>query len=269
MGEILLVTSGSGGVGRSTAAVNIGACLAYLSKSVVLVDGDMSSRELDVLLGLENRVVYDVLDLAEKKCRLSQALIKDKRFASLYLLSASRFDGSERINRMQIILLCEELKSEFDYVIIDCPVARYMNMDIASISDKVIVMAVGDVKSVRAADQAVSALYSAGVKDPLLLVNKVRKDLIKNDAMIDLFSIEDLLGIRLLGAIPFDDRIIGASNKGEPSVLDPKSRAGKAFEAVARELCGIYDHSKQVGVFSKLRLAIKNADPIEEYMIAR
>lgn len=269
MGEIVLVTSGNGGVGKSTAAVNIGACLASLSKSVVLVDGDVSMRQLDVLLGLENRIVYDVLDLAERRCRSTQALIKDKRFQSLYLLSAARLSNASRLTSEQIIMLCDELKREFDYVIIDCPVARNMDMTFARLADRVIVMAVPEVQSVRAADRAVSMLFTAGVKDPLLLVNKARRDLIKQEIMLDVCSVEELIGIRLLGVIPHDDRIIGSSNKGEPAVLDIKCSARESFEAVSRELCGVRTHSGQMGIFSKLRSVIKSADPLEGYSIVR
>ena len=269
MGEILLVTSGNGGVGRSTAAVNIGACLASLSKSVVLVDGDVSMRELDVLLGLENRIVYDVLDLASRRCRLTQALIKDKRFQSLYLLAAARSGSASRLTTEQITSLCDELKREFDYVIIDCPVARNMDMTFAKLADKVIVVAVPDVQSVRAADRAVSMMFSAGVNEPLLLVNKARRDLIKQEIMLDVWSIEELVGIRLLGVIPHDDCIIGASNKGEPAVLDSKCRARESIEAISREICGIHTHSSKVSIFSKLKSVIKSADPLEEYSIAR
>ncbi|MBE5818758.1 MAG: septum site-determining protein MinD [Clostridiales bacterium] len=269
MGEILLITSGNGGVGKSTTAVNIGACLASLSKSVVLVDGDVSMRELDVLLGLENRIVYDVIDLASRKCRSSQALIKDKRFGNLYLLSAARSGEALRLTSEQIVMLCDELKKEFDYVIIDCPVARNMDNTFARLADKVIVVAVPEVQSVRAADSAVSMLFSAGVNDPLLLVNKARADLIKQGAMLDIWSIEELVGIRLLGVIPQDDRIVGASNRGEPAVLDPKCKARESFEAISRELCGIRTHSSRVGIFSKLRSAIRSADPLGEYSIVR
>lgn len=254
MGEVIVVTSGKGGVGKTTTTANIGTALAKLGKSVVLVDGDIGLRNLDLVMGLENRIVYDLVDYVEKKCRLNQALIKDKRFEELYIMPAAQTKDKNAVKPEQMKELCKELKEKFDFVIIDCPAGIEQGFKNAVAgAEKAVVVAIPEVSSIRDADRIIGLLYAEGIENPMLVVNRTRPDMIKKNDMLDIEDTRELLGISLLGSIPEDSCIIEASNKGEPAVTNPNSKAGKAYDRIARQLAGMEIEEEDVGFIAKIK----------------
>lgn len=239
MGEVIVVTSGKGGVGKTTATANIGTSLALLGYSVVLVDTDIGLRNLDVVMGLENRIVYDIVDVAEGNCRLKQALIKDKRFDEMFLLPAAQTKDKTAVNASQTIDICNQLKKEFDYVLIDCPagIEQGFKNAIAG-AERGIVVTTPEVAAVRDADRVIGLLEAAEVINPLLIVNRIRPVMVKKGDMMDIDDIIDILAVELLGVIPEDEFIVVSTNKGEPAVLNKHSLAGEAFRNVSRRVTG-------------------------------
>jgi septum site-determining protein MinD len=239
MGEAIVVTSGKGGVGKTTTSANIGTALASMGKKVVVVDGDTGLRNLDVLMGLENRIVFTLMDVIEEKCRLKQALIKDKRFTNLFLLPTAQTRDKNDIKIGQMKKLIEDLKGEFDYVIIDCPAGIEQGFENAVVAaDRALIVVNPEVTSVRDADRVIGKLDSKGVDDHQLIINRVNYEMTKNGDMLDINDILDSLAIKLIGAVPDDRSITISTNKGEPIVLDDKSAAGQAFRNIARRITG-------------------------------
>lgn len=258
MSEVIVVTSGKGGVGKTTTTANIGTGLALNGKKVVLVDTDIGLRNLDVVMGLENRIVYDIVDVVEGTCRLKQALIKDKRYDGLFLLPAAQTRDKSAIKPQQMVKLCDELRKEFDYVIIDCPagIEQGFKNAIAG-ADKAIVVATPEVSSVRDADRIIGLLEANELRDPKLLVNRVRIDMVKRGDMMNIDDIIDILAIDLIGVVPDDEKIIESTNRGDPTILDEKSLAGQAFRNITRRIMGEDVPFMQLeaddGFFSKLK----------------
>lgn len=239
MGEAIVVTSGKGGVGKTTTSANIATALASMGKKVVVVDGDTGLRNLDVLMGLENRIVFTLMDVIEEKCRLKQALIKDKRFPNLFLLPTAQTRDKNDINIEQMKKLIEDLKGEFDYIIIDCPAGIEQGFENAVVAaDRALIVVNPEVTSVRDADRVIGKLDSKGVDDHQLIINRVNYEMTKNGDMLDINDILDSLAIKLIGAVPDDRSITISTNKGEPIVLDQKSAAGQAFRNIARRITG-------------------------------
>lgn len=239
MGEVIVITSGKGGVGKTTTTANIGTALSLLEKSVVVVDADIGLRNLDVVMGLENRIVYDIVDVAEGTCRLKQALIKDKRFESLYLLPAAQTKDKTAIEPKQMQEVTEKLKKEFDYVLIDCPAGIEQGFKNAIVgADKAIVVTAPEVSAVRDADRIIGLLEANELYNPLLVINKVRIDMVKKGDMMDIDDMIDILSIDLLGVIPDDQSIVISTNRGEPAVMDLNSLAGKAYKNIAERILG-------------------------------
>ena len=225
MGEVLVITSGKGGVGKTTTSANIGTGLASIGKKVVMVDTDIGLRNLDVVMGLENRIVYDLVDVVQGNCRLKQALIKDKRFESLCLLPAAQTKDKSAITPEQMKELCVKLKQEFDYVIIDCPAGIEGGFKNATAgADKAIVVTTPEISAVRDADRIIGLLEAAELRNPKLLINRIRPSMVKKGDMMDIDDIIDILAIDLLGVIPEDEAIVISSNRGEPVALDMNSR---------------------------------------------
>jgi len=239
MSEVIVVTSGKGGVGKTTTTANIGTGLALNGKKVVLVDTDIGLRNLDVVMGLENRIVYDIVDVIEGTCRLKQALIKDKRYEGLFLLPAAQTRDKSAIKPQQMVKLCDELRKEFDYIIIDCPagIEQGFKNAIAG-ADRAIVVATPEVSSVRDADRIIGLLEANDLRNPLLLVNRVRIDMVKRGDMMNIDDIIDILAIDLIGVVPDDEKIIESTNRGDPTILDEKSLAGQAFRNITRRIMG-------------------------------
>jgi septum site-determining protein MinD len=258
MGEVLVITSGKGGVGKTTSTANIGTGLASQGKKVVLIDTDIGLRNLDVVLGLENRIVYDLVDVVEGRCRVKQALIKDKRFEGLYLLPAAQTRDKSAVNPEQMIKLTKELKEEFDFVVVDCPagIEQGFKNAIAG-ADKAIVVTTPEVSAVRDADRIIGLLEAADIKNPKLLVNRVRVDMVRRGDMMSMDDIIDILAIELIGVVPDDEKIVISTNKGEPAVNDEKSEAGKAYREITQRLLGkdipILDLNSDDGFMFKIK----------------
>ncbi|MBF0979098.1 MAG: septum site-determining protein MinD [Clostridiales bacterium] len=239
MGEVIVITSGKGGVGKTTTTANLGSALAMRGKKVVLLDTDIGLRNLDVVMGLENRIVYDIVDVIEGKCKLRQALIKDKRFTDLFLLPAAQTRDKDAINEDEMIRLTQRLKEEFDYIIVDCPagIEQGFKNAIAG-ADRAIVVTNAEISSIRDADRIIGLLESSNIRNPELIINRIRPEMVKRGEMMDVEDILDLLSIDLIGVVPEDENIITQTNKGEPAVANKKAASGKAYIEIARRILG-------------------------------
>lgn len=239
MGEVIVITSGKGGVGKTTTTANLGFALAMRGKKVVLLDTDIGLRNLDVVMGLENRIVYDIVDVIEGKCKLRQALIKDKRFTDLFLLPAAQTRDKDAINEDEMIRLTQRLKEEFDYIIVDCPagIEQGFKNAIAG-ADRAIVVTNAEISSIRDADRIIGLLESSNIRNPELIINRIRPEMVKRGEMMDVEDILDLLSIDLIGVVPEDENIITQTNKGEPAVANKKAASGKAYIEIARRILG-------------------------------
>src|SRR5690606_35897115 len=245
------------GVGKTTATANLGAALAQLGKSVVLVDADIGLRNLDVVMGLENRIVYHVVDVVQGKCSAQKALIKDRRLDNLWLLPASQTDAKDAVSPQQMRALVDELKVMHEYVIIDCPagIEQGFKNAIAG-ADEAVVVATPEVSSIRDADRVVGLLAAADVP-ARLVVNRISPNLVKRGDMLSQADVIEILAIEMLGAIPLDDQVIATTNKGVPAVLEGRSGAAKDFVRIAKTLAGIeVEEREQVGFFTRISRAL-------------
>jgi septum site-determining protein MinD len=239
MGDAIVVTSGKGGVGKTTTSANIGTALALQGKKVCMVDTDIGLRNLDVVMGLENRIIYDLVDVTDGRCRLNQALIKDKRFEELYLLPAAQTKDKNAVTPEAVREIVLELKKEFDYVIIDCPAGieqGYKNA--VAGADKAIVVTTPENAAVRDADRVIGLLEHDGIRSPKLIINRIRQNMVKKGEMLDIDEVCQVLAIDLLGIVPDDDYVIKAANSGEPTVMNPTARAAIAYRNIARRILG-------------------------------
>ena len=262
MGEVIVITSGKGGVGKTTTTANLGSALALQGKKVVLVDTDIGLRNLDVVMGLENRIVYDIVDVVEEKCKLRQALIKDKRFQELFLLPAAQPRDKSAVNEEQMKELRGKLKEDFDYILIDCPAGIEQGFKNAIVgADRAIVVTTAEISAIRDADRIIGLLEAAEIKNPELIVNRLRPNMIKKGEMMDVDDIVDLLSIDLIGVVPDDEYIITQTNKGEPVISNKKAPSGKAYLDIARRILGenidIQVPGKEKGFFSKIKNIFK------------
>lgn len=257
MGEVIVVTSGKGGVGKTTTTANLGAALSQQGKSVVVIDGDIGLRNLDVVMGLENRIVYDVVDIVEKKCKIKQAMIKDKRFENLYLIPAAQTRDKDAVTPEQMKELCDELKSEYDYVLVDCPagIENGFKNAIAG-ADRAVVVTTPEVSAVRDADRIIGLLEAHSIEDIKLIINRIKINMVKNGDMLDTDDILDILGVKLIGAVPDDENVVISTNKGEP-VIGYQSLAGQAYKNIATRVTGnevaFLNLDIQEGFFKKLQ----------------
>ena len=239
MSEVIVITSGKGGVGKTTTSANIGSGLALAGNRVVLIDADIGLRNLDVVMGLENRIVYDIIDVIEGNCRLKQALIKDKRYPTLSLLPAAQTKDKNAVNPEQMKKLCESLREEFDYVIIDCPAGIEQGFKNAVAgADRAIIVTTPEVSAVRDADRIIGLLEAAEVTDLRLILNRLRVDMVKRGDMMALEDVTDILAIDVIGVVPDDEMIVVSTNRGEPAVNDQNSKAGQAFRNIVQRIMG-------------------------------
>ena len=258
MGEVIVITSGKGGVGKTTTTANLGVALALRNKKVALVDTDIGLRNLDVVMGLENRIVYDIVDVVEGKCKLRQALIKDKRFNELFLLPAAQTRDKSAVNEEQMKELIGKLKDEFDYILIDCPagIEQGFKNAIAG-ANRAIVVTTAEISAIRDADRIIGLLEASEIKNPELIINRIRPSMVKKGEMMDVEDIVDLLSIDLIGVVPDDEYIITQTNKGEPVVIKDKSPSGKAYLEIARRILGenidVTIPGRKEGLFSKMK----------------
>jgi septum site-determining protein MinD len=238
-GRVMVITSGKGGVGKTTTTANIGTALAMMNNNVVLIDTDIGLRNLDVVMGLENRIVFDIVDVVNGNCKLKQALIRDKRFKGLYLLPAAQTKDKSAVTPHQMKNLANELRKEFDFILVDCPAGIEQGFKNAiSGADDAIVVVTPEVSSVRDADRIVGLLEAAGLHNARLIINRLRTKMVKKGDMMDIDDMTDILSISLLGVVPEDELIVVSTNKGEPAVLENGSRAGEAYKRIARRLMG-------------------------------
>lgn len=239
MGVSIVITSGKGGVGKTTTTANIGTALASLGKKVVVIDGDTGLRNLDVLLGLENRIVYTIIDVIEGRCRLKQGLIKDKRFQNLCLLPTAQTKDKDDISPQDMLRIVNELKEEFDYVLIDSPAGIEQGFENAVIgADRAVVVVNPEITSVRDADRVIGKLDAKGLEDHGVIINRLNYEMTKNGDMLDVSDIIETLSIELLGVVPDDKNITVSTNKGEPIVLDENAISGRAFKNIAKRITG-------------------------------
>ncbi len=240
MGEVLVVTSGKGGVGKTTTTANIGTALAMMGFRVVLVDADIGLRNLDVVMGLENRIVYDLVDVTSGRCRLKQALIKDRRFESLSLLPAAQTKDKTAVNPEQMLTLCNELKQSADYVLVDCPAGIEQGFKNAVAgADKALVVTTPEVAAVRDADRIIGLLQAdTEIRHPQLILNRYRPQMVRRGDMLDVEDVNEHLAIELLGIVPEDESVIVSTNRGEPAVLNVNSKAGEAYRNISRRIIG-------------------------------
>jgi len=254
--QVLTVTSGKGGVGKTTAVANLGIALATAGQKVICVDGDIGLRNLDVVMGLENRIVYDLVDVIEGRCRLRQAMIRDKRVPNLFLIPAAQTRDKTAVSPSDMLRLAEELRQECDWVLIDSPagIERGFRNAIAP-ADRVIVLTNPEVSAVRDADRVVGLLEAEEKGDPLLILNRINPEMVRKHDMLSPEDVLDLLAIELLGVVPEDEDVIIAANRGMPVALNEKSRAGEAFRNIARRLMGedvpLMDLSEKGGFWQK------------------
>lgn len=239
MGEAIVVTSGKGGVGKTTTSANLGTALALFGKKVCLVDTDIGLRNLDVVMGLENRIVFDLVDVVEERCRPEQALVRDKRFDELYLLPAAQTRDKHAVTPDQVKRLVEVLKERFDYVIIDCPAGIEQGFrNAVAGADRAIVVTTPENAAVRDADRVIGLLEKEKMDPPKLIVNRVRPKLVKSGDMLDIDEVCQILAIDLLGVVPDDEAVIKAAQNGEPTVMNPSSKASVEFRNIARRILG-------------------------------
>ncbi|QBD85479.1 septum site-determining protein MinD [Clostridium tetani] len=239
MGETIVITSGKGGVGKTTTTANLGTALASMDKKVVVIDGDTGLRNLDVLMGLENRVVFTLMDVIDGNCKLKQALIKDKRFNNLYLLPTAQIRDKSDISKENMLNLINELRNDFDYILIDCPAGIEQGFENAVAgADRAIVVVNPEVTSVRDADRVIGKLESKGIEDHQLIINRINPEMVRVGDMLAVQDILDSLAIKLIGIVPDDRNITVSTNRGEPIVLNDNSKSGQAFKNIARRITG-------------------------------
>jgi len=239
MSRVIVVTSGKGGVGKTTTVANIGTGLALLNKRVVLLDADIGLRNLDVVMGLENRIVYDLVDVVEGICKLRQALIRDKRFEELYLLPAAQTKEKTAIAPEQMKELCDRLRQDFDYILIDCPAGiEHGFKNAVAGADSAIIVTTPEIAAVRDADRIIGLLEASELSRPRLLINRLRADMVKKGDMMDIDDMIEILAIELLGVVPEDENIVISTNRGEPVITDSDAKAGQAYRNISRRLEG-------------------------------
>ena len=262
MSQVIVVTSGKGGVGKTTTTANIGAGLAEKGHKVLLIDTDIGLRNLDVVMGLENRIVYDLVDVIEGKCRIPQALIKDKRCSNLSLLPAAQIRDKNDINEEQMKTLIEVLRKDFDYIIIDCPAGIEQGFKNAiAAADRAIVVTTPEISATRDADRIIGLLEANGIKDPKLIVNRIRMDMVKENNMLSVEDMLDILAIGLIGVVPDDESIVISTNKGEPLVYKGETLAAKASRNIVERIEGkegdFLNLDVKMGLFDRLKFIFR------------
>ena len=239
--KIIVITSGKGGVGKTTATASIGAALAMDGKKVAVVDMDIGLRNLDVVMGLENRIVFNVVDAVKGKCKLRQAAIKDRRIDNFYLIPASQSDNKDVLNPSQMVKFAEQLRGAFDFVLMDCPAGIERGFENAvAAADEAVVVCTPEISAVRDADRIIGLLYAKGIT-PKLVINRIVPELVAKGDMLSHEDVVEVLSIDLIGLIPMDDQVVVATNTGKPLTMDKNSRAGEAFKRVAMRLNGHAD----------------------------
>ena len=260
MSEVIVVTSGKGGVGKTTTTANLGVGLAKRGKSVVLIDTDTGLRNLDLLLGLENRIMYDLVDVTEGRVPYKKALVRHKKYENLFLLPTSQIKDKSAVNPAQLMVLCDELRKEYDFIIIDCPAGIEQGFKTAiAAADRAIVVTMPEVSAVRDADKIIGELGRAEKDNISLIVNRIRPQMVQSGDMMDMNDIDDILSIKCIGQVPDDEMVVTSANRGEPLVGNEKSQAGKAYANIVRRILGEdvpFMTFKVDGLFTRLKKAL-------------
>lgn len=238
MSEVIVITSGKGGVGKTTTSANVGTGLAILGKRVVLIDTDIGLRNLDVVMGLENRIVYNLVDVVEGNCRMKQALIKDKRYPNLFLLPSAQTRDKTAVNPEQMTKLVDDLRDDFDYILLDCPagIERGFQNAIAG-ADRALVVTTPEVSAIRDADRIIGLLEADNSMQIDLIVNRIRMDMVKRGDMMSVNDVMDILAMNILGAVPDNQDIVISTNQGEP-LVGTDSLAGQAYMNICKRILG-------------------------------
>lgn len=261
MGEVIVVTSGKGGVGKTTTTANIGTGLAMLGRKVVVVDTDIGLRNLDVVLGLENRIVYNLVDVVNGSCRLRQALIRDRRHPELFLLASAQMKDKSAVTPEQMIKLTEQLREEFEFVLLDCPAGIEQGFrNAVAGADKALVITTPEVSAIRDADRIIGLLEASDIHDIKLIINRLRPDMIARGDMMSVDDVIEILAIDLIGTLPDDEQIVIATNQGEP-LSGKYSLAEEEYKKICRRLIGedipMKDICTKKGFFHKLGSILK------------
>jgi septum site-determining protein MinD len=237
--KTITITSGKGGVGKTTATANLGVALALAGKRVVTIDADIGLRNLDVVMGLENRIVYDLVDVVEGQCRLRQAMIRDKRLSELYLIPAAQTRDKTAVSPQDMIRVRDQLRPNFDYILVDSPagIERGFQNAVAP-ADEILIVTTPEVSAVRDADRIIGLIEAAGKDTPQLIINRFKPDMVRRGDMLGTSDVIEVLAIELVGIVPEDEAIIISTNKGVPAALDDKALAGQAFRNIARRIMG-------------------------------
>ncbi|MEM7112209.1 MAG: septum site-determining protein MinD [Chloroflexota bacterium] len=259
-GKVITITSGKGGVGKTTVTANLASALAMLDKKVVAIDADIGLRNLDVVMGLENRIVYDLVDVVEGRCRLRQAMIKDKRQPELYLIPAAQTRDKNAVSPSDMVLVCDQLREEMDYIIIDSPagIERGFRNAVAP-ADKVLVVTNPEVSAVRDADRIIGMIEAEEKGPGHLIINRLKPDMVARGEMLSIEDVLDILAVELVGVIPEDENILISSNRGTPLAMSSMNgvSAGQAFRNVAKRIDGLdipfLELTAKTGFMSKLR----------------
>ena len=263
MGEVIVITSGKGGVGKTTTVANIGTGLAAMGKRVAVVDTDIGLRNLDVVMGLENRIVYNLVDVINGSCRLKQALIRDRRHSELYLLPSAQTKDKTAVSPEQMIKLTDDLREEFDYVLLDCPAGIEQGFKNAVAgADRALVVTTPEVSAIRDADRIIGLLEHAQIGAIDLIVNRIRADMVRRGDMMSLTDVQDILAVNMIGAIPDDENIVVSTNQGEP-LVGMGSAAGQAYLNVCRRLLGqnvpMESPGETAGILAKISRILRRA----------
>lgn len=256
MGEVIVITSGKGGVGKTTTTANLGAGLSKLDKKVVVIDTDLGLRNLDVVMGLENLIVYNLVDVIEGTCRLKQALIRDKRYENLYLLPSAQTKDKTAISPGQMKKLTSELKEEFDYILLDCPAGIEQGfMNAIAGANRAIIVTTPEVSAIRDADRIIGLLEANHLNKMNLIINRIRMDMVKRGDMMTVDDVTEILSIPLIGALPDDEQVVIGTNQGEP-VIGLDSKAGTAYMNICKRITGMevpfMELQNNTGILTKL-----------------
>ncbi|NPA55561.1 MAG: septum site-determining protein MinD [Epsilonproteobacteria bacterium] len=265
MGQIVTITSGKGGVGKSTTTANLSAALALLGKKVVAVDFDIGLRNLDMILGLENRIVYDIVDVMEGNCNLAQAIIKDKRTPNLHFIPASQTKDKNVLDKQKVEKVLSDLKKEFDYVLIDSPAGIESGFEHSIfLADRTIIVTTPEISAVRDADRVIGIIDAKSQKaingeevEKHIIINRLKPELVEKRDMLNVDDVLHILSLPLIGVVPDTEDIVSSTNVGEPIVYNPKSLAGEAFRRIARRIEGedvpLLEIKANNGIFAKIK----------------